>query len=512
VTPIRSEPPGRLSRHDVLAGFSVALILIPQSMAYAELAGLPSYHGLYAAALPPIAAAFIASSPYLQTGPVALTSLLTLGALLPVAPPGTEAYARLAALLALVVGVVRVAVGLFRVGWVNYLMSRAVMTGFLSAAAILIVASQLPAAFGSATPDGSVLARATWSVLHGSSWRPDAMVLALGTIALVTGSAKLHPLVPGVLIAALGGLLYSTFAGYDGPTVGALPASLPMLTLDMPWASLPSLVVPGLVIAVVGVADGASISRLYASEDRQRWDADREFLSTGAANLVSGLTAGLPVGGALARTTVNRMAGARSRWSGLVTGVVVLAFLPFTSVLAPLPLAVLAGIVIAAISNLLRPRELLALWRASPAQALVGWGTFVATLALAPRIDLAVVVGVAMSAAVHLWRERTPDVAARRHGDTLHLEPRGVLWFGSAPVIEELLLQRLAEEPDVRKVVIRCGGLGRIDLTGAYTLAEMLDQAAGAGIEIRLEEVPEHASRVLGAIGLGSGPPTEPPS
>ena len=135
-----------------------------------------------------------------------------------------------------------------------------------------------------------------------------------------------------------------------------------------------------------------------------------------------------------------------------------------------------------------------------------------ATLVLAPRIDLAVVLGVAMSAAVHLWRERTPDVSARREGDTLHLEPRGVLWFGSAPVMEELLLQRLAEEPDVKQVVIRCGGLGRIDLTGAFTLAEMLDQAAGAGIEIRLEDVPDHASRVLAAIGLTPGTPAEPPS
>ena len=505
MTPIRSDPPGRLSGHDVLAGLSVALILIPQSMAYAELAGLPSYHGLYAAALPPIAAALLASSPYLQTGPVALTSLLTLGALLPLAPTGTEDYARLAALLALVVGIVRVLVGLLRVGWVNYLMSRAVMTGFLSASAILIVASQLPAALGSDAPAGSVLGRAIWAVAHGGSWQGSALALALVTAALVVGAAKAHPLIPGVFLATVGGIAYSASTGYVGATVGSIPAGLPALSLALPWEWLPTLLVPGLVIAVVGFADGASICRLYASEDRQRWDPDREFLSTGAANLVSGLTAGLPVGGALARTTVNRMAGARSRWSGLVTGVVVLLFLPFTSVLAPLPVAVLAGIVIAAIYKLVRPGELLALWRASPAQALVGWGTFVATLALAPRIDLAVVLGVAMSATVHLWRERTPDVTARRLGDTLVLEPRGVLWFGSAPVMEERLLTRLAEEADVKKVVIRAGGLGRIDLTGAYTLAEMLEQAERAGIEIRLEDVPEHAARVLDAIGLEHG-------
>jgi SulP family sulfate permease len=502
VTPIRSDPPGRLSRYDILAGLSVALILIPQSMAYAELAGLPSHHGLYAAALPPIAAALLASSPYLQTGPVALTSLLTLGALLPLAQTGTEAYARIAALLALVVGAVRVLVGLLRLGWVNYLMSRAVMTGFLSAAAILIVASQMPAALGSAAPEGNVLGRASWALLHGGSWEGASVALCVITVVIVVGASKIHPLVPGVLIAAVLGLVYSLVADYRGSVVGSIPSGLPVLSLELPWSRLPSLLLPGAVIAVVGFADGASISRLYASEDRQRWDADREFLSTGAANLVAGLTAGLPVGGALARTTVNRLAGARSRWSGLVTGAVVLVFLPFTWVLAPLPLAVLAGIVIAAVYNLLRPRELAALWSSSPAQALVGWGTFFATLALAPRIDLAVVLGVAMSAGVHLWRERTPDVTARRQNGTLVVEPRGVLWFGSAPVMEERLLARLAEEPDVTRIVIRCGGLGRIDLTGAYTLAEMLEQAKGAGIEMTVEEVPEHASRVLLAIGL----------
>jgi len=507
VTPIRSDPPGRLTGHDVLAGVSVALILIPQSMAYAKLAGLPSYHGLYAAALPPIAASFLASSPYLQTGPVALTSLLTLGALLPLAAVGSETYAQMAALLALVVGFARIVVGALRVGWVNYLMSRAVMTGFLSAAALLIVASQLPSALGSVAPSaGNVVERATWALVHGGSWDGAAVALAALTILVVAGSARLSPLVPGVLLAAVGGILYSVLTAYEGPTVGEIPSGFPALSLSLPWSKLPSLLVPGVVIAVVGFADGASISRLYASEERQRWNPDREFVSTGVANLVSGLTAGLPVGGALARTTVNRLAGARSRWSGFVTGVVVLLFLPFTSVLAPLPLAVLAGIVIAAVFGLVRPAELMALWRVSPVQAMVGWGTFVATLALAPRIDLAVLVGVALSAAVHLWRERTPDISAQRHGDTLLVEPRGVLWFGSAPVMEERLLARLAEEPDVKTVVIRCGGLGRIDLTGAYTLAEMIEQAERAGLAVRLEDVPDHASRVLTAIGLGTPP------
>ena len=471
-------------------------------MAYADLAGLPGHHGLYASSFPLIAAAFLASSPYLQTGPVALSGLLTLGALVPLAEAGSTEYVGLAALLALVVGVVRLLVGYMKAGWVIYLMSRSMMTGFLSAAAILIVASQVPGAFGSAAPEGGVLRRASWALLNPDSWETTSVALTAVTVILVAGSRRIHPLVPGVLLAAAFGLFYSVTSSYSGVTMGEIPRGLPPFSLDLPWTRLPQLILPGIVIAVVGFAEGTSISRLLASEDRQRWDADKEFLSKGLANVVAAFFGGLPVGGSLSRTSLNRLAGARSRWSGLVTGVTVLLFLPFAPVLAPLPRAVLSGIVISAIWGLLRPRELVGLWRFSPAQALVGWGTFGLTLLLSPHIEQAVLLGVAMAAAVHLWRELTPGVTASRQGDTLVVEPTGVLWFGSAPAMEDRLLAQLAEELDVSCVVIRCGGLGRIDLTGAHTLAEMLEQATRAGYEMRLEGVPHHARSVLEAVGV----------
>ncbi len=508
---MRSDPPGRIGRSDILAGISVALILIPQSMAYAELAGLPPHHGLYAAGLPLIAAAFLASSPYLQTGPVALTGLLTLGALVPLAPVGTAEYAKLAALLALVVGVARLAVGMLKAGWLVYLMSRSMMTGFLSAAAILILSSQLPGALGArVSPDLGVLQRAWFALSHPAGWEGTAIGLALFTIATVVIAARIHPLVPGVLLAAVVGVVFSRMTGYTGVTVGTIPSGLPPFSIDLPWAMLPQLIVPGIVISVIGFAEGVSISRVFASEDRQRWDADREFLSKGMANVVAAFTGGLPVGGSLSRTSVNRLAGARSRWSGLVTGVAVLLFLPLAPVLSSLPRAILSGIVIAAIWKLVRPGELLKLWSISRPQAVVGWVTFVATLALAPKIDQAILIGIALSAAVHLWRELTPHVTAEREGDTLVVEPSGVLWFGSAPALEDQLFARLAEEPDVARVVIRCAGLGRIDISGAYVLAETLEQARRAGLDMRLEDVPDHAAPLLRAVGVpvdGTGSP-----
>ena len=506
--PIRSEPTRRFSSRDVLAGLSVSLVLIPQSMAYAELAGLPTHHGLYAAAAAPVAAAFFASSPYLQTGPVALTALLTLGALLPLAEPGSADFVGLAALLALVCGVVRVFVGIVKAGWISHLMSRPMLSGFTSAAAILIVSAQLPGALGSDAPAGGVLGRALWAVANPETWEFAGIGLTVGTVIVVLGGRRLHPLVPGVLITALGGLIFSVVTGYEGGTVGAIPSGLPQVSLALPWQSLPILVLPGAVIALIGFAEAASISRIFATEDRQRWDPNREFLSQGAANLAAGLVGGMPVGGSFTRSSVNRLSGARSRWSGLITGVGVLVFLPFASILAPLPRAVLAGIVIAAIAPLFRPRDLAALWSVSAAQALVGWGTFLLTLALAPRIEQAVVLGVLMSGAVHMWRELSPDVEARLEGDELHLRLKGVLWFGSAPGLEDALVARLAEEPDVKKVVIHCGGLGRIDLTAAYGLAHMAEQAEAAGLELEVRDVPEHAKRVMEAAGVGThGPP-----
>ncbi len=511
---MRSVPPAGLSRADVIAGLSVALVLIPQSMAYAELAGLPPHHGLYAAGLPLIAAAFLASSPYLQTGPVALTGLLTLGALLPLAPVGTAEYAKLAALLALVVGVARFLVGMFKAGWVVYLMSHSMMAGFLSAAAILILSSQIPGALGGAAPvELGVLPRAWHGLTHPDDWEAVSIGLTVFTFGVIVLAGRIHPLIPGVLIAATAGLAFSVMTRYSGATVGEIPSGLPPFSVDLPWEMLPALLVPGLVISVIGFAEGVSISRVFASEDRQHWNADREFLSKGMANVVAAVTAGLPVGGSLSRTSLNRVAGARSRWSGLVTGVAVLAFLPFAPVLSALPRAVLSGIVIAAVWKLIRPQDLVTIWRASPIQAVVAWATFSATLAMAPHIDRAILLGIALSAVVHLWQELTPSVVSTREGDTLTMDLAGVLWFGSAAALEDALFEQLADERDVRRVVLRCSGLGRIDLSGANVLREMVDHARRAEIELTVTDVPDHAQRILFAVGLvassGTGSPSD---
>ncbi len=497
----------RFSFRDVIAGVSVALLLIPQSMAYAELAGLPPHIGLYAAALPPVAAALVASSPYLQTGPVALTSLMTLGALVPLAGTGTEEYVALAILLALVVGITRVLVGVFKAGGVAYLMSQPVLMGFTSAAAILILSSQLPGALGAvAAPEGAVLFRAGWSLIHPGAWEVTSLVMTVGTVVMILGGRKVHPLVPGVLIATGAGLAYSMVTGYAGPTVGEVPRGFPMPTLDLPWTMLPELVVPGIVIALVGFAEAASISRTFAAQDRESWDPSKEFVGQGLANLASGFSGGFPVGGSFSRSSINRIAGATSRWSGAVTGLVVLAFLPVAHVLAPLPRAILSAIVISAVASLVKIRPLFRLLKVSPLQAMVGIGTFGFTLLLAPRVDQAVLLGVVLALGVHAWREMRPRLHSWVEGETLHIRPEGVLWFGSAPELEEDAFDLLNRDDGTIRIAFHLGSLGRIDYTGALGLKQLKADADAAGIEVEFIGIPSHAERIMGKVLQWSGP------
>ncbi|MDH3604792.1 MAG: SulP family inorganic anion transporter, partial [Candidatus Tectomicrobia bacterium] len=309
--------PKSVSLGDILAGISVALVVIPQSLAYAELAGMPAYTGLLAAALPSVTAAFCVSSPYLQTGPVALTSLLTFGVLSQLATPGTADYISLAASLALFVGMFRLLIGVFRFGSIAYLISQPVLIGFTTAAALLILSSQLPKSLGIDAGDRSVVNGALYSLSHPQDWVWPAILIAAASIAIMMLGRRLHNLFPGVLVAVLLGLVVTAFLPYHGATVGNIPSVLPQLTFDFPWTHLPSITLGGFIIALVGFAEPASIARSYATLDKIPWSAHQEFISQGVANITAGLVGGFPVGGSFSRTSVNRLAGAKSPISGL---------------------------------------------------------------------------------------------------------------------------------------------------------------------------------------------------
>lgn len=492
--------PPRPSTRDLVAGISVAMILIPQSLAYAEIAGVPDYIGLYAAALPPLAAAIIASSPYLQTGPVAMTALLTFGVLAPIAEPGTSEYVLLAALLALMVGVVRIAFGLLRAGVVAFFMSQPVLLGFTSGAAILIVASQLPNALGAATGDRGLLGEAFDALIHPGEWHMGAIGLGLATAVIVLSGRRISQLFPGVLVAVVVGILYSVSVGFDGAIVGEVPAGLPPFSLDLPWSETGALLVGAVVIALVGFAEPAAISRTFAAQDRTTWNPDQEFISQGLANLASGVSGGFPVGGSFSRSSVNKLAGGRTRWSGAITGLAVLAFLPIAGVLSDLPRAVLSAIVIVAVAKLIRVDQIVRIWSFSRSQALVAGATFVATLVFSPRIDIAVLFGIGLGVAVHLANELETAVGSSYVDDKLTVRPTGVMYFGSTPAMEETLFQQLTDHPEATRLEVNLERLGRIDFTGASALKAFVADAEEAGLVVTIVAVPHHAQRLIDSV------------
>ncbi len=487
----------RITAGDLVAGLSVAAVLIPQAVAYADLAGMPAQHGLYAAALPALIAAAVASSRYLQTGPVAITSLLTFGALGTMAAPLSSEYVALAALLAILVGVIRVALGFMKAGWLSYLMSEPVLVGFTTAAAILIISSQLPTALGAQPPDGTLLGRAVWALAHPGEWEPTAVALAAFTVLAILGGRRLHRLFPGVLVAVLLGMGYSVITGYGGTVVGSLPAGLPPISLDVPWTAVGGLLIPAAIIALVGFAEPAAIARTFAAQDRERWNPSREFVSQGVANLASGLSGGFPVGGSFSRTSVSRLAGARSQWAGAITGLTLLLFLPFAGILAPLPRAILGAIVIAAVLQLIAIPRMVRLVAKSRPQAFVAWTTAIATLWLAPHVEYAVILGIGAATMVHVWRELHVDVRSSAENGTLRLEPMGVLFFASAPGLEEALLNQLAAHPNASRLLLDMSSLGRIDYTGALAMKTVSNEARLAGLEVEITGMPPQARRIM---------------
>ena len=496
----RPRAPFRQYVPDVLAGISVAVVLIPQSLAYAQLAGMPAYRGLFAAAIPPLVAAPFTSSPYLQPGPTAVSALLTYAALSPLAPIGSARYVELGLLLALLVGVIRIAVGLLRAGMLAHLMSQPLLVGFVPGAAILIIASQLPVALGADARGTNEFYRAGWALAHVGDWHVEAIAIAALSSLLLLLGRRVHPLFPAVLVVVVGAGLYSKLAGYGSATVGTTDARFPPLTTSLPLGDLVRLIVPALVIALIGFVEATSIARTYAALQRQRWDPNREFIAQGAANLGAGMLGGFPVGASFSRSALNRLAGAKTSLSGVVTGLVVFVFLPFGFLLGPLPRSVLAAIVIVSVAELVRPLPLFRLARLSVPQFLVASTTLVLTVALAPHVERAVLVGIGLTVAVHLWRELNLDVPSWTEENALHLRPRGVLWFGTAARIEDTFLRLIGEHREVQQLVLHLDGLGRIDTTGALALRNVLDEARAAGVAVEIVDVPTRWRRLVANV------------
>jgi len=354
-------------RADVVAGITVALVLVPQSMAYAQLAGLPAYYGLYASFLPAIVASLFGSSRQLATGPVAVISLLTASALEPIAASNAEGYIAYAIMLALMVGVFQLALGLLKLGMLVDFLSHPVVVGFTNAAALIIATSQLSKLLGVEAERGAAHYETVWNVLvaayHHLHWPTVAMsVIAIGLMVLLP---KFEKRLPSILVAAVlttfGSWLIGFRDNFGGKIVEDIPEGLPSFALPhFDFAVMLDLVGVAVAISLIGFMEAYSIAKAISMrKTRQDIDPNQELVGQGLSNLVASMFQGYAVSGSFSRSAVNTEAGAISGFSSVVTGLMVGATLLFlTPVLYHMPQAMLASVIIMAVIPLVRMRPI----------------------------------------------------------------------------------------------------------------------------------------------------------
>lgn len=503
-------------RDDVIAGLVLTILVIPQSLAYALLAGLPPQAGLYVSILPAIAYAWLGSSMVQAVGPVAITAIMTYSLLSPLATPGTAAYIQLAAWLSLASGLLIAASGLARLGFLSQLLSRPVVSGFVSGSAVLIMVSQAKSILGV-----QVSAGGTWQTLLGLYQQLPAIqtptlllgLCALGALLVARRSLRPWPLL--VRLSPLMVLLATTLAviGLDLDTahgvavVGAVQLDGIAGIFFLPDTdSLKALVGPTLLIAFIGMVQCITMAQALAVKRRERIDANRELVGLGAANIAAAFSGGMPVGGGLSRSAINVAAGAHTPLSGMVSAVtMVILVLVGTTWMSRLPLAVLAASIMVAAWDMVDLRALRQSWQYDRADAIAWLGTSVGVLVLG--LESGIALGIGLSLATLLWRSSAPHIAvigrlpgtqSFRNVDRYTTEtlPHALfmridesLFFGNLQAVEARLSQELSQAPLVEDVVLVMTAVNRIDTSAMEVLCDINRDLSARQIALHFAEI-----------------------
>lgn len=517
---------GSILRADIIAGITVALVLVPQSMAYAQLAGLPPIHGLYASFLPVLIGALFGSSRQLATGPVAVVSLLTASALAPIAATDPQGVVLYAAMLAAVVGICQLALGVLRLGVLVDFLSHPVVAGFTNAAALIIATSQLDKFFGvkveKAAHHYETVVNIVVAAFHHTHWLSFAM--ASSGLALMLLLRKFAPRVPAVLTAVAISIVVSKAIGYEslgGKVVGTIPQGIPSLHFpQFNFEVALTLVQSAITITLIGFMEAISIAKAMAARRRQRLDANQELLGQGLANIMSSLAQGYPVSGSFSRSAVNFSAGAITGFSSVVTAVVVAVTLMWlTPTLYHLPQATLAAVIMMAVINLINIKPLTHAWRVQPQDSVVGLVVLVLTLLTAPHLENGLILGVALSLGLYVFRTMRPRMAVlSRHSDgtlrdaqTHHLETcrnisvlrfDGALFFANAGYFENKVLESMAANPELRYIIIDCESMNEIDSSGEEMLHHLASRIYAAGVELLFARIKKQVMDPLERAGF----------
>jgi SulP family sulfate permease len=511
---------------DLVAAAIVTIMLIPQSLAYAMLAGLPPEIGLYASILPIIAYALFGTSRTLAVGPVAVISLMTLTAASSVAPPGSAPFMAAALVLALLSGLILLAMGVLRLGFLANLLSHPVVSGFITASGLIIATSQLKSILGISASGETMpqLVRSLLANLAGTNL-PTLIIGAASAAFLFWVRKGLKPLLVALGIrprtadlAAKAGPIAAVAAStlavvlldleaQGVKVVGQIPQSLPPLTMPLFDIALwQQLAIPALLLSVIGFVESVSVAQTLAAKRRQRINPDQELIGLGAANVAAAFTGGYPVTGGFARSVVNFDAGAETPAAGAFTAIgIAVAALFLTPLLASLPIATLAATIIVAVLSLVDLETPRHIWRYSRPDFAAMAATVLVTLLAG--VEPGVMAGVGLSLALFLWRASRPHAAiVGRVPETEHFrnvkrhevltDPRILtiridesLTYLNARWLEEFVLEQVADHPRLRHLILMCSAVNAIDASALESIEAINHRLADAGVQLHLSEV-----------------------
>jgi sulfate permease, SulP family len=501
-------------RGDVIAGLTVWAVLVPESLAYASIAGVSPVIGLYAAPPALLLYALFGSSRHLVVGPMSATAALSAAAVADLATQGRPEYVTLTAALAITTGIAALAAGLLRLGFLAGFISEPVLKGFIVGLALTIIAGQLPKLFGVEKGEGDFFEQ-IWDLLGNLGGTSAAtLAIGLGSLAVVLGLRRFAPVVPGSLVAVAIGVLVVELAGPDGvDIVGTIDSGLPPVGLPAASASdYLDLAASAIGVALVGFAEGLGAAKTFAARHNYEIDANRELVGLGAANLGSGLASGMVVNGSLSKTAVNGGAGAHSQVSGLVVAVfTVITLLFLTGLFESLPEATLAAVVIAAVIELVDIPALVRLYRIWTRRLGEIYGRaarpdFIAALAALLGVLIfdtlpGLFIGIATSLVLLLFRASRPNVAvlgrtpdgrwvdlereddAKPQPGVAVLRPEAGLFFANADHVRDTI-RRHARGDGVKAVVLDAETVPEIDVTAAEMLSQLRGDLDRAGVRL----------------------------
>ncbi len=494
---------------DFVAGLTVAVVLIPQVMAYAILAGLPPVHGLYAAFLAAGVAALWGSNRLLSTGPVALVSFLVLSALSPLAERETPEFIGLAIALALFIGLIQLAMGVFKLGFIMNFISHSVIAGFTTAAAIIIAITQIPGLFGFRTTKHDVVILDIFEIGNSlTQTHPLTLGIGLMSVAfIILCKNRISKAFPAGLIVMATGISLSYWLDFEAQgvqVVGRVGARLSLPSVpDVSANQLMALLPSALIIAIVGFLEAYAISKSVAAKTKQRIDVNRELIGQGLGNLVSSMFRGYPVAGSFSRTAVNLSAGAVTEISSVFVSLFVLTtILFFTPTLYYLPRTVLSAIVIAALVDLIEFSKFRETFRLSGTDGIVISTTFL--FAFISQPDYAIFIGILVSLILFLrktiaadvvplvfffdeerFRKLAPDNKIQDFDNILILRIDMSVFFANAHNIAEQISEFVKEKgPELDSLVFNFSGVNYVDVSACDVFSELFDELKEKGIDI----------------------------